>query len=212
MLKLKRYINVWMLFGRLLRRGVRMIWNWVLVLTVCHSKQNETPLELKVIKMKMYLQRWAVGFIQWLWKVIPRFSAAWIPCRVPKLVNYSEFYESGLWEASRWNSACFTSSSGLTNAPQVCRLPRLAALEGSRNFHPKGKPWRIPRACLSLLDFLSVFCLHLVIGDICGIKAGLVPSQPAASNSEILSLWLWLCKAVISLQCPSNVKGEWLKY
>lgn len=170
-----------MLFERLLGREMRMIWGWVLVLTLCYSKQNETFLELKVIEMKVCLHRWAVGFIQWLWKVIPGFSTPWIPCRAPKLVNCCDFYENRLWEASRWNSACFTSSPGPTNALQVCRLPRLSALEASKkNFHPKREALKNTKGLSISPCFLYSYCPHLVIGDICDVKARLVPSQPAS--------------------------------
>lgn len=149
-------------FKRFLRRFMRMIWGWVLVLTLCHREQNETFLELKVIEMKVCLQRWAVGFIQWLWKVIPGFNTPWIPGRVPKLVNYCELLRQRIV-----GSISMTFIPLPPGVQGLLMQSRCAGCWGflpgkpqRGTFIPKGELWRIPRAFLSLLVFLC-FSAHI---------------------------------------------------
>lgn len=48
-----------------------------------------------------------------------------------------------------------------------------------RTFIPKGEALKNTKGLSISPCFLYSFCPHLVIGDICGVEAGLVSSQPA---------------------------------
>ena len=86
----------------------------------------------------------------------------------------------------RKNPACFTSSPGCTTVLQVCRLPGLSVLEASKkNSPPQKEAVESPKGPFLSPCFLYSFCPHWVIGDTCGVKAGLVPSQPAPRTVKL---------------------------